>query len=126
MVSREALREAIWGDDTFVDFDRGLNFCIAQIRAALGDSVESPRFIRTIPKRGYQFFAPVERVDAVAAEPAGSSPVPPSGDRRADARKLAVALLVGLAPTLLKLITATLVVLTLGVSLPGLRKRLTR
>jgi DNA-binding winged helix-turn-helix (wHTH) protein/TolB-like protein len=94
VVSREALRAAIWGDDTFVDFDRGLNFCIAQIRAALGDSVESPRFIRTIPKRGYQFFAPVERVDAVAAEPAGSSPVPPSGDRRAYARRLGVALLV--------------------------------
>src|SRR5206468_9223342 len=94
VVSREALREAIWGDDTFVDFDRGLNFCIAQIRAALGDSVESPRFIRTIPKRGYQFFAPVERVDAVAAEPAGGSPVAPSGDRRANARKIGAALLV--------------------------------
>jgi DNA-binding winged helix-turn-helix (wHTH) protein/TolB-like protein len=60
VVTREELRSAIWGDATFVDFDRGLNFCIAQIRSALGDSPESPTFIRTLPKRGYQFIAPVE------------------------------------------------------------------
>src|SRR2546430_2687231 len=55
VVSRDTLRLAIWGTETFVDFDRGLNFCIAQIRAALGDSADSPRFIRTVPKKGYQF-----------------------------------------------------------------------
>jgi DNA-binding winged helix-turn-helix (wHTH) protein/TolB-like protein len=66
VVTREALRQALWGSDTFVDFDRGLNYCIAQIRAALKDSAESPRFIRTLPKRGYQFIAPVQ-ADAVAA-----------------------------------------------------------
>ena len=59
LVSRETLRKAVWGTETFVDFDRGLNFCIAQIRAALGDSADSPRFIRTVPKQGYQFVAPV-------------------------------------------------------------------
>ncbi len=59
IVTREALREALWGSETFVDFDRGLNFCVAQIRSALGDSAESPRYIRTVPKRGYQFIAPV-------------------------------------------------------------------
>jgi len=59
VVTREALRQAIWGADTFVDFDKGLNFAIAQVRAALGDSAEAPRFIRTFPKRGYQFAAPV-------------------------------------------------------------------
>jgi DNA-binding winged helix-turn-helix (wHTH) protein/TolB-like protein len=59
LVTREALRQAIWGADTFVDFDKGLNFAIAQVRAALGDSAEAPRFIRTFPKRGYQFAAPV-------------------------------------------------------------------
>jgi DNA-binding winged helix-turn-helix (wHTH) protein/TolB-like protein len=62
VVTREALREAVWGTDTFVDFDRGLNFCVAQIRAALGDSAESPRFVKTLPKRGYQFIAPVGSV----------------------------------------------------------------
>src|SRR5260370_41284375 len=59
VVTREQLRQAVWGADTFVDFDRGLNYCIAQIRAALGDSAESPRFVRTVPKLGYQFVAPV-------------------------------------------------------------------
>jgi DNA-binding winged helix-turn-helix (wHTH) protein/TolB-like protein len=59
VVTREELRQAIWGSDTFVDFDRGLNYCVAQIRGALGDSADAPRFIRTIPKRGYQFVAPV-------------------------------------------------------------------
>ena len=66
VVTREALREAVWGTDTFVDFDRGLNFCIAQIRGALGDSAESPRFVRTLPKRGYQFIAPVDKNGAKA------------------------------------------------------------
>ncbi len=59
VVTRETLREVVWGSGTFVDFDRGLNFCVAQIRSALGDSAESPRFIKTLPKRGYQFIAPV-------------------------------------------------------------------
>ena len=61
IVTRDRLRDALWGSDTFVDFDRGLNYCVAQIRSALGDSAESPRFIRTIPKQGYQFIAPVEK-----------------------------------------------------------------
>jgi DNA-binding winged helix-turn-helix (wHTH) protein/TolB-like protein len=62
VVSREDLRSAVWGGDTYVDFDRGLNFCVAQIRSALDDDSVTPRFIRTLPKRGYQFIAPVERV----------------------------------------------------------------
>jgi DNA-binding winged helix-turn-helix (wHTH) protein/TolB-like protein len=59
VVTREELRAQIWNDGTHVDFERGLNFCIAQIRNALGDSAESPRFIETVPKRGYRFIAPV-------------------------------------------------------------------
>jgi DNA-binding winged helix-turn-helix (wHTH) protein/TolB-like protein len=59
IVSREALQEAVWGPDTHVDFERGLNFCAAQIRTALRDSASSPRFIETIPRRGYRFIAPV-------------------------------------------------------------------
>ena len=62
VVSREEIREALWGADTFVDFDSGLNFCINQIRRALHDSAESPRFIHTLPKRGYRFLATVEMV----------------------------------------------------------------
>jgi DNA-binding winged helix-turn-helix (wHTH) protein/TolB-like protein len=71
-VTRETLREALWGTETFVDFDRGLNFCIAQIRSALGDSAEAPRFVRTFPKRGYQFIAPVGPV-VVVDKPVASS-----------------------------------------------------
>ena len=58
-VTREELRQAVWHDDTFVDFDRGLNFCIAQIRTALGDDAAAPRYIRTVPKRGYEFVCPI-------------------------------------------------------------------
>jgi DNA-binding winged helix-turn-helix (wHTH) protein/TolB-like protein len=62
LVTREMLRQAVWGAETFVDFDGSLNFCVAQIRAALGDSAESPCFVRTVPRRGYQFIAPVAAV----------------------------------------------------------------
>jgi DNA-binding winged helix-turn-helix (wHTH) protein/TolB-like protein len=61
VVSREELRRAVWGTETFVDFDRGLNFCIAQIRSALDDDSVTPRYVRTLPRRGYQFIAPIER-----------------------------------------------------------------
>jgi DNA-binding winged helix-turn-helix (wHTH) protein/TolB-like protein len=74
VVTREQLRQAVWGTETFVDFDRGLNFCIAQIRAALGDSAESPRFVRTIPKQGYQFIAPVGAAEVSATAPASITP----------------------------------------------------
>lgn len=60
VVSREELREAVWGADTHVDFDRGIAYCISQIRTALGDSGENPRFVQTIPKRGFKFIAPID------------------------------------------------------------------
>ena len=59
LVSREELRQQIWADGTFVDFERGLNFAIAHIRGALGDSADTPVYIKTVPKRGYRFIAPV-------------------------------------------------------------------
>ena len=64
-VSREELRKLVWGDQTFVDFERGLNFCIAQIRSALGDDAAQPTYIRTVPRQGYQFIAPVESIECV-------------------------------------------------------------
>src|SRR5579883_1537390 len=73
VVTREELRHAVWGD-TFVDFDRGLNYCIAQIRTALGDSAASPRFIRTVPKQGYQFLADVGRAPRPARDPLVAPP----------------------------------------------------
>jgi DNA-binding winged helix-turn-helix (wHTH) protein/TolB-like protein len=59
LVSREELRESVWGRETHVDFDRGLAYCLSQIRAALGDRGDNPRFVQTFPKRGYKFIAPV-------------------------------------------------------------------
>jgi DNA-binding winged helix-turn-helix (wHTH) protein/TolB-like protein len=68
VVSREELHRTIWGGDTFVDFDRGLNFCISQIRSALKDDSAQPTYVRTIPKQGYQFIAPVERISEPAPD----------------------------------------------------------
>lgn len=63
VVSRADIRQRIWTDGTFVDFDQGLNFCIRQIREALGDEAETPRYIETLPRRGYRFLMPIETVD---------------------------------------------------------------
>ena len=71
VVSREELHRAVWGSETFVDFDRGLNFCIGQIRSALGDDSTTPRYVRTLPKRGYQFIAPVEPIGERIEEKVG-------------------------------------------------------
>ncbi len=59
LVTREELRDKIWPADTFVDFDQGLNRAINKIREALSDDAETPRYIETLPKRGYRFIAPV-------------------------------------------------------------------
>jgi TolB-like protein/DNA-binding winged helix-turn-helix (wHTH) protein/Flp pilus assembly protein TadD len=69
VVSREELRQRVWPADTFVDFDRGLYSALARLRDALNDSAERPRYIETVPRRGYRFIAPIETV-APAATPA--------------------------------------------------------
>src|SRR5689334_12224850 len=65
IVSREDLRDAVWGSDTHVDFDRGLAYCVSQIRSALGDSGENPRFLQTLPRKGFKFIAPIDGPPAV-------------------------------------------------------------
>lgn len=80
LVSRDELKELVWGPDTHVDFDRGLAYCISQIRTALGDSGDSPRFIQTVPKKGYRFIAPVHvpergEVSAASIRPKGAGPL---------------------------------------------------
>jgi TolB-like protein/DNA-binding winged helix-turn-helix (wHTH) protein/Tfp pilus assembly protein PilF len=60
LVSREELRKKLWPNDTFVDFDHGVNIAINKLRDALGDSTEKPLFIETLPRRGYRFIAPVD------------------------------------------------------------------
>jgi cholera toxin transcriptional activator len=70
LVTREELRERLWPADTFVDFDHGLNTAMNQVRSALGDSAANPRFVQTIPRRGYRLIVPVQVVvqAQVAAE----------------------------------------------------------
>ncbi len=63
VLTRNEIREHVWCNDTFVDFEQGLNFCIRQIREALGDSATKPRFIETLPRRGYRFLMPVTATD---------------------------------------------------------------
>lgn len=62
-VTRQELQEAVWEEGTFVDFEHGLNFCIKQIRTALGDDAQSPRLVETLPRRGYRFIAEVENLN---------------------------------------------------------------
>ncbi len=61
IVTREEIQNCLWGDNTYVDFDGGINFCIKQIRDTLADDAEKPRYIETVPRRGYRFIASVSR-----------------------------------------------------------------
>ena len=72
-ITRAEIREQVWGDETFVDFEQGLNDCIKEIRAALGDDAEVPRYIQTLPRRGYRFIAPVEGAAGREASPAAGT-----------------------------------------------------
>ncbi len=69
VVSREELKQRIWGNDTFVDFDRGLSAAVNRLREALGDSADNPRYVETMARRGYRFIAPVEGPPQPAAAP---------------------------------------------------------
>jgi len=69
-VSREELRKRLWGDNTNVDFDHGLNAAVNRLREALGDTPVEPKFIETVPRRGYRFIAAVEKVCPPAPLPA--------------------------------------------------------
>src|SRR6058998_1888559 len=66
VVTREELRRELWAEDTFVDFEAGMNSAMKRLRDALGDSAETPRFIETLPRRGYRFRPAVKSVGADA------------------------------------------------------------
>ncbi len=127
LLTREELREKLWPSDTFVDFDTGLNKAINRLREVLGDSADNPRFIETLPRRGYRFIASVEGGGAPtspsAANPAAvtglshegrSAPPAPAPPPRSHQRVLRL----GLAAAVL---LAGLLVLDVG----GVRERLT-
>src|ERR1700720_3737513 len=62
IVSRDEMRDKLWDSDTFVDYERSLNSPVRKLRAVLGDSQESPRYIETVPRLGYRFIAPIEEI----------------------------------------------------------------
>ena len=84
LVTREEIRQKLWPGDTFVDFDHGLNSAVNRLRDAIGDSADTPRFIETLPRRGYRFIGTVnggvrrETVPTAPAEPRS----PPDRPRR--------------------------------------------
>ena len=70
VVTRDELRQRLWPDDSFGDFDQGLNTAINKLREALGDSAAGPKFVETVPKRGYRF------IQALESEPPPAQPPP--------------------------------------------------
>ncbi|HEX6880306.1 MAG TPA: winged helix-turn-helix domain-containing protein [Terriglobales bacterium] len=92
LVDRDELRARIWHDDTFVDFSHGLNAAVNKLREALSDSAQDPRYIETLPRRGYRFIAPVEYHPAEKTP--SSSPANPTARPVSSARAILVAAIV--------------------------------
>src|SRR6516164_653462 len=76
LVTREDLHAKLWPADTFVDFDHGLNNAVNRVREALGDSAGSPRYVETVPRKGYRFICPIDDGQA-ATMPAATDPAAP-------------------------------------------------
>src|SRR5678815_4959433 len=73
VVTREELARHLWPKGTFVDFEHSLNAAVKRLRAALGDDADNPRFVETLPRRGYRFIAPLQSLEAREARPAGAA-----------------------------------------------------
>jgi Tol biopolymer transport system component/DNA-binding winged helix-turn-helix (wHTH) protein len=83
LVTRDELKKRLWPSDTFVDFDQGLNKAVKRLREALEDSADHPRFIETLPRRGYRFIAPVNNPTGEPLTPTPSTaPAPPAEPKR--------------------------------------------
>jgi TolB-like protein/DNA-binding winged helix-turn-helix (wHTH) protein/Tfp pilus assembly protein PilF len=132
VVLREDLRAKLWPEDTFVDFEHSLNAAVNKLREALGDDANSPRFIETVPRRGYRFIASVERVLPESARDSTNLHAPAAGQEavRAMVEKPAVEVP---APSeartyrrtlwLAVILTAFLVIFLVGFNIVGLRQR---
>jgi TolB-like protein/DNA-binding winged helix-turn-helix (wHTH) protein len=81
LVTRDELRQEIWPNGTFVDFEHGINFCIKQVRSALGDDAQSPIYIETLPRRGYRFIAAVEILNGNSTESLGQRAADDPGEQ---------------------------------------------
>lgn len=93
LVSRERIQQELWGEGTFVDFEQGVNHCIREVRAALSDDAEVPRYVETLPRRGYRFIAPVEPLVTPAPPAFVRSSAAPAGRRARRSRPWAAAAL---------------------------------
>ncbi len=85
VVTREELHRRLWPDDTFVDFETGLNTAVSKLRDALADDAQNPRYIETLPRRGYRLLVPIERIETIKeisaqADSPGSAGGEPGGD----------------------------------------------
>ena len=96
IVTREQLRQRVWPANTFVEFDQGLYSAMARLRDALGDSSESPRFIETVPRKGYRFIAPVNEIRQSASNPVPQTNSAPAAPHAGVFRRWGVSLLAGL------------------------------
>jgi TolB-like protein/DNA-binding winged helix-turn-helix (wHTH) protein/Tfp pilus assembly protein PilF len=107
VVSRDEMRDKLWGSGTFVDYERSLNSAIRKLRAVLGDSQESSRYIETVPRLGYRFIAPVEEISSSGETPHTGPPEPPSSVVAAKVAALSDRhwpLILGIAAVLLTLV----------------------
>src|SRR6516164_5274940 len=110
LITRDELQQALWPSDTFVDFDKGINAAINRLREALGDSAENPRYVETLPRRGYRFIAPVTEVkgtegaspseDTNPATSARLGEVQPNGNFKASRSFKKLSIILGLMVTL--------------------------
>src|SRR5579871_459796 len=85
IVSREQIRDRLWPQNTFVEFDKSLGVAVLKVREALGDDASNPRFIETVPRRGYRFIAPVrvdtgQVADSATPTPAATAVSPPQAN----------------------------------------------
>jgi DNA-binding winged helix-turn-helix (wHTH) protein/tetratricopeptide (TPR) repeat protein len=110
LVTRDELQHVLWSSDTFVDFEVGLNSAVRKLREALDDAADNPRFVETLPRRGYRFVAPVSPPaadTAVAFEPAGLQPGAPTAPLPATAVPALRRLTAPLSRTAVLLLTAS-------------------
>src|SRR6202521_6083300 len=109
VVTREDLQKRIWPADTFVDFDHGLYSAVQRLRDALSDTAETPRYVETLPRRGYRFIAPVNNgkgVEAKVETPSVEAPASHLPERSAPRRSLRIPMLVATGVLLVALLFA--------------------
>ncbi len=123
LVTREELQQRLWPTDTFVDFDHGVNTAINRLREALGDSAENPRFVETVPRRGYRFIAPAES-QVLAASGSNAVPSGTSSPVASPAATQAVSRAYGRRAKILALVLVVTITALAALSVSSVRDRL--